>query len=163
MQDLNCKYLAQCYYRFIFGATTAIITNLGLIVGLYFTQNAKINIIGAILVIALADNISDSLGIHIYQEAESFNIKEVWFSTFTNFMTRLLISLLFILFIMIFPLFVATVYLLILGIFLISFISYVVAAKKKINPYRSILEHIGIAAIVIVVSRVLGYWIINKF
>ena len=71
--------------RFIFGATTAVITNMGLVTGLFFSPNAKMNIIGSILVIALADNISDSLGIHIFQEAEKLKIKEVWLSTLTNF------------------------------------------------------------------------------
>ena len=163
MRDFNCKLLAQSYYRFIFGATTAIITNLGLIIGLYFTSNAKENIIGSILVIALADNISDSLGIHIYQEAESFKAKEVWFSTFTNFMTRLIISLIFILFVAVFPLYTATIYLVTLGVCLIGFISYIVAIKKNINPYIAIFEHIGIAILVIVVSRILGIFIANRF
>jgi len=83
--------------RFIFGATTAVITNMGLVTGLFFSPNAKMNIIGSILVIALADNISDSLGIHIFQEAEKLKIKEVWLSTLTNFLTRFLVSMFFVL------------------------------------------------------------------
>jgi len=72
-------------YRYIFGATTAIITNMGLVAGLHFGSHAKINIIGSILVIAVADNISDTLGIHIYQESEKVSTKEIWLSTLTIF------------------------------------------------------------------------------
>lgn len=149
--------------RYIFGVTTAIITNLGLIAGLYFSANAKVNIIGSILVIAVADNISDSLGIHIYQETENMSTKEVWLSTFTNFMARFLVSLFFISIVIIFPLSSATIYLMILGIFLLGVISYIIARGKKINPYRAIAEHIVIAVIVIIVSRYLGFWIAQKF
>jgi hypothetical protein len=51
----------------------------------------KVGIIGALLVIALADNMSDSFGIHFYQESECVGKREVWLSTFTNFFTRLLV------------------------------------------------------------------------
>lgn len=63
--------------RFSFGATSAIITNLGIITGLDTMTNPKLSIIGALLVIALADNLSDSFGIHIYQESEHIGKKEV--------------------------------------------------------------------------------------
>ena len=82
--------------KFSFGATSAIITSLGLIAGLDSLSHPKSGIIGGILVIALADNVSDSVGIHIYQESECIPDKEVWFSTFSNFFTRILVSSTFI-------------------------------------------------------------------
>jgi len=148
--------------RYIFGATSAIITNLGLITGLYFTPNAQINIIGSIMVIALADNISDSLGIHIYQEADHLSTREIWLSTFTNFATRLSVSLVFILIVVFFPLYEAILYLIILGLLLLSIISYIIAKNRKINPVRAIAEHLLIAAVVIFLSKYLGNWITSK-
>ena len=53
--------------KYLFGSTSAIITELALIVGLSNSVNARSNMIAGILVIAIADNISDTLGIHIYQ------------------------------------------------------------------------------------------------
>lgn len=148
--------------RFLFGSTAAIITNLGLVVGLFSSPNAKVNIIGSILIIAIADNISDTLGIHIYQEAEGLRAKEVWLSSLTNFTLRLIVSLLFILLILILPLKTAVVCCLILGLFIISFISYFIAVHKDKNPYLSIFEHIGVAVIVVILSRVLGNFIISQ-
>ena len=55
--------------KFLFGSTSAIITNLALVVGLEASINAKLNIVASILVIAIADNISDTLGIHIYRRS----------------------------------------------------------------------------------------------
>jgi VIT1/CCC1 family predicted Fe2+/Mn2+ transporter len=150
-------------YRYIFGMTAAIITNLGLIAGLYFSSDAKTNIIGSILIIALADNISDSLSIHIYQESERFEAKEVWISTFSNFMVRLLVSLFFVLIVVFLPLMIASIILIVFGLLLLSFISYIVAKRRGMNPYVSIAEHLVIAILVVVVSRFLGEWITTQF
>jgi len=91
------KKLQLYQTKFSFGMTSATVTDLALIVGLNQTPNAKMSIIAAILIIALADNISDSLGIHIFQESECKEQKEVWISTSTNFITRILVSLTFML------------------------------------------------------------------
>jgi vacuolar iron transporter family protein len=151
------------HHRFVFGSTTAIITNLGLITALFFTSNPKINMIGSILVVALADNISDSLGIHIYQETERFKTREVWLSTLTNFIARLLVSMVFVLFITFLPLVPAVIILTVFGMLLLGFISYFVAKRRNRNPYIAIVEHIGIAIFVIIFSRILGQLIISHF
>jgi vacuolar iron transporter family protein len=149
--------------RFIFGATTAVITNMGLITGLFFIPNAKMTIIGSILVIALADNISDSLGIHIFQEAEKLKIKEVWLSTLTNFLTRFLVSMVFVLVISLMPIEEAVVGLVVLGMALLAVISFFVARSQNRNPLFAIAEHIGIAILVILASHWIGEWIAVKF
>jgi vacuolar iron transporter family protein len=149
--------------RFIFGATTAVITNMGLVTGLFFSPNAKMNIIGSILVIALADNISDSLGIHIFQEAEKLKIKEVWLSTLSNFLTRFLVSMVFVVTIVFVPMRQAVVGLIVLGMVLLAVISYFVARSQNRNPIVAITEHIGIAVIVILASHWIGEWILGHF
>lgn len=148
--------------RFSFGATAAIITNLGLIAGLRTGEYAKLSIIGGMLVIALADNISDSVGIHIYQEAECIATKEVWLSTMSNFLTRLLVSMTFISLIAFLPLNIAVVLSILLGLFLLSVMSYMIAKDRKINPYLAIFEHVGIAILVIILSSFAGKMIISK-
>jgi len=55
-------------HNFSFGATSAVVTGLAIIVGLSAVHDAKIAIVSALLIIAIADNISDSFGIHIHQE-----------------------------------------------------------------------------------------------
>ncbi len=148
--------------RFSFGAAAAIITNLSLITGLRTGAHAKLSIIGAMLVIALADNISDSVGIHIYQESECLETKEIWFSTLTNFLTRILVSLSFILLVLVLPMNTAVILSIIWGLLLLAAISYIIAKDRKINPYLAMLEHITIAIIVIIASDFVGKFIISR-
>ena len=69
----------------------------------------------------------------------------------------------FILFILYLPLKTAAVCCLILGLFIISFTSYFIAVHKGKNPYIAVLEHIGVAVIVIILSKALGSFVISQF
>ena len=149
--------------RFSFGATSAIITNLSLIAGLNTLAHPKLSIIGGILLIALADNISDSAGIHIYQESECVTQKEVWLSTLTNFFTRLFVSLVFILLVALLPMNLAVPCSIAFGLGLLSFMSYTIAKDRGINPYSAIFEHLCIAILVIALSNFFGKWVISRF
>jgi len=149
--------------RFSFGATSAIVTSLAFIVGLSKSINPKLTIIGSLLVIAVADNISDSLGIHIYQESDLKKPKDVRTSTFSNFLTRFLVILLFILMVTFLPIEYAMIFSIAWGISLLTILSYLIAKEQKVNPYLAILEHIAIAILVIIVSSFLGNWITNIF
>lgn len=65
-----------------FGVTSGVITTLGLMVGLLAGTHLKLAVIGGILTIAVADALSDVLGIHISEEAEGVHsAREVWTST----------------------------------------------------------------------------------
>lgn len=149
--------------RFSFGSTSAIITNLALMAGLHSEPNAKVSIIGGILVIALADNIADSFGIHIYQESEKIESREVWTSTIMNFMARFIVSLSFIALIWILPLNAAIIFSIIWGLLLLTVISYMVAKDEAVNPYTSILTHLLIAVVVIFLSNLAGDLLISRF
>ena len=82
---------------FSFGLTSGIITTLGLIVGLHSSTHSAIVIIGGILVIAIADALSDALGIHISEESEKkHSTKEIWESTFATFLSKFVFALTFI-------------------------------------------------------------------
>ena len=157
------RFLQGNLHKYIFGASTAVITNLGLISGLYFTPHPKMSIIGSILVVSLVDNISDTLGIHIYQEAEKFKTREVWISTCTNFFARFVVSLFFVLFMSVLPLFQAAICSIAFGLVALSLISYIVAVNKKANPYYVITEHLVLATAVIGLSHYLGKLITGWF
>jgi len=148
--------------KYLFGSTSAIITNLALIVGLANSANAKTNIIAGILVIAIADNISDSLSIHIYQEAEGLTKREVWVSSLTNFSIRLLVSAVFIMIVVLLPLRLAITCSIIFGLLIMIIFSYDIARYKKINQYLAVMEHVLIAVAVILVSGLLSNWIGTK-
>jgi len=149
--------------KFSFGATSAIITNLGLITGLDTLSHPKLSIIGGILVIALADNIADSLGIHIYQESECIGEKDAWFSTITNFLARALISSTFIFLVALLQIRLAVACSVIWGLTLLTIMSYTIAKSRKVNPFQAIFEHVSIAILVIVASHIMGKWIISRF
>ncbi len=163
MKQINQEQFRSRKNKFLFGSTAAIITNMGLVVGLFSSMNAKVTIIGSILIIAVADNISDTLGIHVYQEAEGLGDKEVWFCSFTNFISRFIVSLIFILCILALPLKTAVICCLILGLSIISFNSYFIALYRGKNPYLAILEHMGVAIIVIILSKALGNFVVSQF
>jgi len=149
--------------NFSFGATSAIVTSLAFIVGLSRSINPNLTIIGLLLLFAIADNISDSLGIHIYQESELKKTKVVIASTFYNFLTRFLIVLSFILLVALLPIDYAVVVSIIYGISLLVILTYFIAKEEKVNPYKAILWHVAIAILIIIVSNFIGMWIRNIF
>lgn len=161
MNDLKSKSrLPQT--KFSFGATSAIITILGLITGLDTLAHPKLSIIGGILLIALSDNISDSIGIHIYQESECIGSKEVWISTLTNFLTRLFVSLSFVFLVAVLPIKLAVLCSLIWGLAILTFMSYIIAKERKVNPYLAIFEHVSLAVFVIAASHFIGRSVITR-
>jgi len=149
--------------RYSFGATSAIITCLAFIISLGKITNAKFTIIGSLLVIAIADNISDSLGIHIYQESDLKKSDVVRISTFVNFLTRFFVIVVFILFVFFLPLLYASILSIIWGISLLIILSYYIAREQKRNPYKAIVEHLVIAVAVIIVSNYISEWISSVF
>lgn len=149
--------------NYVFGGTSAIVTSLALIIGLNSSANAKLAIISSLLIIALADNISDSLGIHIYQESQGLKAKNVWFKTATNFFTRLLVSLGFIAIVAFLPLAVATYAAVVYGLATLAVFSYFIAIAGGKKPVSSIMEHLFIAVVVIVLSKLAGNFIVEIF
>ena len=113
--------------------------------------------------IALADNISDSVGIHIYQESECISDKEIWLSTITNFLTRFFVSLTFVLLVAVLPIKLAVFYSVFWGLTLLAAMSYTIAKNRGVSPLRAIFEHISIAVIVIIVSNLFGKWFFGRF
>ena len=79
--------------RISYGGTAAIVTSMALITGLNAVGTGKSTLIAALLIAALADNITDSLSIHVYQESERLDEREAFIGTLSNFTTRLLGSL----------------------------------------------------------------------
>jgi len=149
--------------RFSFGTTSAIMTNMGLICGLDTLANAKRAIVGSILVIAFADNFSDSMGIHVFQESEGLGEKEVWLSTATNFFSRIVVSLSFIPLILALPLGAAVPCAVAWGLALLSLMSYAIARDRGLAPGREILVHLCMAAFVTLSSHLAGKFLIARF
>jgi hypothetical protein len=79
-----------------FGLTSAVITTLGLMVGLHSGTNSKIVGLAGILTIAVADAFSDALGIHFSEEADNTRTaQQVWGATLVTFLTKCVFALTF--------------------------------------------------------------------
>ncbi len=143
--------------NYIFGSSAAIITDVSLIVGLGSARAGKGPILAGLLTIAVADNISDSLGIHMYKECEGLGQRFSLLSTILNFFSRLFISLTFIAIVIFLPMADALYVGLIWGLLLIGFISYLISRSNHENPVREIAIHILTAVVVIALSRFLGH------
>ncbi|MFC1598748.1 hypothetical protein ACFL2U_01945 [Patescibacteria group bacterium] len=145
---------------FSFGLTSAVITTLGIIVGLNATTHSETVIIGGILAIAIADAFSDALGIHIAEEAEGdHTAKQIWCATVSTFLTKFVFALTFIIPIIFLTNSTAIWASLIWGLGLLTIFSYYLAKKQKIQPYKVIAEHLLIAVAVILITHLVGQWI----
>jgi vacuolar iron transporter family protein len=149
--------------NYIFGSTAAIITNICLIVGLGYVQTSKGPILGGLMTIALADNISDSLGIHMYKESEGYEGKLSLLATSLNFFSRLLVSCSFIVIVLMFSISNSIIIAVVWGLFLLTLISYLIARSNKENAILEIIKHLLIAVIVIILSRYVGNLISGYF
>ena len=146
---------------FGFGLTSGIITTLGLIVGLNYGTHSKKIVLGGILLIAIADALSDALGIHISEEAGSKTVTErqIWASTTSTIIFKIIFALTFAIPILLFPLQTAIIISILWGILLLSVFSYYIAKKRQEKPLKAIFEHLLIAGIVIIITYFLGSWI----
>lgn len=143
-----------------FGLTSGVITTLGLLVGLSSGTNSKIAVMGGILAIAIADAFSDSLGIHITEEAkEIHSVKEVWESTVSTFLFKFVTAITFIVPVMLLELSIAVLVSLAWGMFLLGIFSLYIAKDRKISSWKVIGEHVFIALVVVLISHYVGEWI----
>ncbi|HPK28318.1 MAG TPA: hypothetical protein PKX34_03885 [Candidatus Absconditabacterales bacterium] len=148
---------------FNFGATSGIITTLGLMVGLAFGSGSSVLVIGGVLTIAVADSLSDALGIHISEESKNQSHKAVWMSTIATFLTKFIFTMSFIIPVLFFSLRTAVIISIVWGLLLIFLLSYKVAKDRKDNILHTTLEHIGITILVIILTYFIGIWISKNF
>lgn len=149
---------------FCFGLTSGIITTLGLMVGLNSSTHSKSIVVGGILVIAIADALSDAMGIHMSEESENKHTpKEIWESTLATFLSKFVFALTFIVPILLFQLSTAIIVSIIWGLSLLGIFSFYIAREQKTNPLKVVAEHLVLAAIVIIITHYVGDWVSSVF
>ena len=147
---------------FGFGITSGIITTLGLMIGLYAITNSRLAVLGGIITIAIADALSDALGIHVSEEYAGASKKQVWHSTFSTFGFKFLTAIVFIIPVLLMSLKQAVLMNIRIGIILLAISSLMIAKNKKQKwPVKIFIEHLSIAILVILVTYFLGIWISN--
>lgn len=142
--------------KYSLGSTAAIITSLGIVAGLGQNDSLKYIVIAGLLTFAIADNISDALGIHMYKESEGANKRTVLRATLGNFFTRLGVVLSFVAIVLLFNSTLAIIISAIWGLGLLSFISYKIALIKNSSPSREIIWHLVVSIVVVSASSVIG-------
>lgn len=147
-----------------FGLTSGVITTLGLMVGLSAGTNSKIAVVGGILAIAIADAFSDSLGIHITEEAKNMHsAKEVWESTIATFLFKFVTAITFTVPVLLLELSLAVFVSIVWGMFLLAIFSFYIAKDREISSWKVIGEHVAIGLIVVLISHYVGEWVRISF
>ena len=148
--------------NFSFGGAAAVVTSLGLIIGFDEASAARTTILGGLLIVALADNLTDSLSIHMYQESEHLDSRQAFRATVTNFATRLCLSLSFVMLVLALPIHVAVVASLIWGVVLLMGLTYALAKARNRPVFSEALKHLAAAAIVLAASKAIGHFIVSQ-
>lgn len=145
--------------RISYGGTAAIVTSMALVSGLGAAEATRSVVVSALLIAALADNLTDSLSIHIFQESEQLEQKEAFARTVTNFVTRLLVCLSFVLLVALLPVSIAVEGVIVWGMSLLAALTFLVARERHVGVALEVVKHLLGAATVITVSHAIGHWI----
>jgi len=140
-----------------FGLTSGTITTLGLMVGLAAGTSSRAAVIGGLLTIAIADALSDALGIHISEESKEAKSKNhVWEATFATFCTKFFYALTFVIPVMLFDLEKAVMVNIIWGILILSAMSFFIARSQDEKARHIVTEHVSIAILVVIITYRVG-------
>ena len=143
-----------------FGLTSGVITTLGLVVGLHSGTHSRAVVIGGIVTIAVADALSDALGIHIAEESKNHGVvSEIWESTIATFVAKFLTALTFVVPMLLLPLEEAVRVSAVWGLSLLAVLSYVLARAQQVPAWKVIMEHVVIGVSVIAITHYVGGWI----
>ncbi|MDP3899646.1 MAG: hypothetical protein Q8Q23_01045 [bacterium] len=143
-----------------FGLTSGVITTLGLLIGLEAGTGSRTAVLAGILTIAVADALSDALGMHIAEESDKKNNRAaIWQTTITTFLVKFFIATTFIIPVILLSMDMAVIVSAVWGLFLIITLTFFIARKQKKNPWKSVSEHVLISIVVIVTTYYVGNWV----
>jgi len=147
-----------------FGATSGVITTVGLLTGLHAGTHSLAAVLGGILVIAVADAMSDALGIHLAEEANpATDHRHVWSATISTFITKFIFAGSFAVPLLLLPLQQAVWASIAWGMVVIVVLSYFLAKSQGERPFPVIAEHLSIAVAVVILSQLIGSWVGSTF
>lgn len=147
-----------------FGLTSGVLTTLGLIVGLHAGTHSKAVVAGAIITIAIADALSDALGIHVHEESEGVHTTaQVWSATAGTLVAKFVMAATFLVPVLTLDLGAAIIASLAWGGLVLAVFSYRVAAEQGRPPLRSVVEHLVIGVVVVSITHFVGDWVGETF
>ena len=143
-----------------YGGTAAIVTGMGLVVAFDAGTTSRAALVSSLLVVAIADNLADSLAIHVYQESENLPSRRAFRSTVANYVTRLMVAGSFALLALLTPAPSLVPVVLAWGTALLCTLTYFVARARGAAPGLEVIKHLAVATFVIMVSKAIGVWIL---
>jgi len=147
-----------------FGLTSGVITTLGLMVGLHSGTHSRAIVIGGILTIAIADAMSDALGIHVAEESKNSGpTGQIWEATMATFVAKFVIALTFLIPVMVRPLDQAIAISVLWGLLMLALLSFFIARAQAVPPWKVIGEHLLIALCVVAITHYVGDWVRERF
>jgi VIT1/CCC1 family predicted Fe2+/Mn2+ transporter len=147
--------------KFSYGATSALVTGMALVTGLGAANSTRLTIIAGLLIFGVADNLSDSLSIHVYQESERLDKRAAFLATLSNFATRLALSLSFVLIVVLAPATIAAITAVVWGSSILCVMTALLARDRGVAVTPEIAKHLVLAAAVIATSKGIGAWLLR--
>lgn len=140
-----------------FGLTSGVITTLGLIVGLHAGTESLRAVVGGIITIAVADAMSDALGIHISKESERhLSTRQIWHATAATFVAKFVMAATFLLPVLLLPLRAAVFASVLWGLLVVAVMSYGLARDRRVPVLPVVGEHVGITVLVVIITHFVG-------
>lgn len=155
-------YSHQVITAISFGLTTAVITSLGMIVGMHSATSSRLAVVAGIVIMAFADGLSDAVSLHTAEEAEveeeesKHTSKEIWLTTLLAFISVSGFTLTFVIPILFLPSDIAIAVAIVWGMLLLVLLNLYIAKIRKENPMKLVLEHILLAVAVVIISYFVG-------
>lgn len=147
-----------------FGLTSGVITTVGLIVGLHAGTHSRLAVIGGVVTIAIADALSDALGIHIAEESRAGRTgRQIWGATISTFLSKFLMAATFLIPLLFFKLATAVFLCVAWALLVVVIISDLLAKARGEGRLKTIAEHLLISMAVIVVTHYVGVWVAARF
>ena len=126
-----------------FGATSGVITTVGLLTGLHAGTRSVAAVLGGILVIAVADAMSDALGIHLAEESDpNTDHNHVWAATISTFLNKFIFALSFAVPLLWLPLDQAVIASIAWGMLVITVWRYFLAKAQQAKPGAIIISEL---------------------
>ena len=147
-----------------FGATSGVITTLGLMFGLQSGTRSLAAVFGGVVVIAISDAMSDAMGIHLSQEADPDSTRaHIWAATLSTFVSKFVVAVSFALPLLWLPLDQAVAVGVAWGLIIITVMSCLLARLQQASVWRAVAEHVAIALAVVTISHYVGVWTRSVF
>ena len=151
------SFLAENFGKYSFGISGAVLTTLGVTMGLVSTTSSVKVIIGGIISIAAADSMADAMGMYATKKAERGVSNKTAINCAKNvFLSKVFFTLSFAIPYLLFPLGTAMIVAIIWGLILISFMNIIIAFMQEEHLGKAVLKYVTITGIVLTLSRIVG-------